>query len=70
MDVKLDLDGAVRVRLSKRNVVDLLTQVDRLNVGELHQTCDGVYLQVIVEPDEEHYGDRRPGPGGPFMGPA
>lgn len=70
MDVKLDLDGAVRVRLSKRNVVDLLTQVDRLGEGELHRTCDGVYLQIIVEPDAGHYGDRVAGPGGPFMSPA
>lgn len=53
------------VVLSKRNLLALLHKVD-LPEGESHRTLardteEGVII-VTAEPDDQHYGDRIPGP--------
>jgi len=75
MDVRLD--GEIRVTLSERNLKDLLKQtVEGDNpflvadpaTAQLVRSCeqpDGtfLFLRVVVEPDDVHYGERVPGPG-------
>lgn len=63
MDVRYD-DGAARVELSERNIRDLVEQFDTFGLAELHRMTDNGYLQVLVVPDTQHYGEREPGPGG------
>jgi hypothetical protein len=75
--MNVEMDGAVRVTLSERNLRDLMQQasdgtnpfVDNVNVkAQLIRRCatpnGDVVLLVQVEDDAMHYGDRTPGPGG------
>ena len=73
MNVKLD-DGPVAVTLSRRNLLELLAELDELRAGGalmppgtraiLSRQCvesSGVFLTVEAEEDDVHYGERRPG---------
>ena len=60
--------GTVVVTLSERNVRSLLHKLERNEeVGvEAMRTLmrdqgDGLYLAVVIEPDEDHYADREAG---------
>lgn len=66
MDLAIYLEyGMVCVRLSRRNILTLLSQVEHPIPGKertLGRTVEsGWTLVVVPEPDEEHYGERRPG---------
>lgn len=59
------LGDNVRVQLSRRNLTQLIEMLDR-KVGNStlkRLTETGVPLYVTAEEDDEHYGDRKPGPG-------
>lgn len=75
MNVKLD-DGPVAVTLSRRNLLELLTELDsiRANDGRMGQgsrailsrrvpldEVDGIFLTVEAQEDDVHYGERKPG---------
>lgn len=71
MDAQITFDAsviptpAIVVTLSRRNLVDLLAQLEKNGHGSIARLCaDGVYCTVTVEENELHYGDRKPGPGG------
>lgn len=55
----------VEVRLSRTNLFDLLAALDAgvTDKSLLRRTDSGVVLQVIPEEDDQHYGNRQPGPG-------
>lgn len=71
MNVKLD-DGPVDVTLSRRNLLELLAELDSLrdedgdmrpgDPATLARVCgEGLFLRVTAEEDDVHYGDRTPG---------
>lgn len=73
MDVKLD-DGPVYVTLSRRNLVELLAELDAVRdhanwggkVAVLSRRIplgdgDTLMLHVEAQEDDAHYGDRIPG---------
>jgi hypothetical protein len=75
--MNVTLKDQVLVTLSLRNLKDLLKQVElgsefvdgKLRLAQLIRSCAGpedgesVFLRVVVESDDYHYGDRAPGPG-------
>lgn len=75
MNVKLD-DGPVQVTLSRRNLLELLAELDELRAGGALMPpngrailsrripldeFDGIFLTVEAQEDDVHYGDRTPG---------
>jgi hypothetical protein len=76
--VNVEFDGEVRVTLSERNLLDLMRQRtgehdnpwldQKPQLAQLVRFClgddgEGVMLRIVVERDEDHYVDRKPGPG-------
>jgi hypothetical protein len=73
--VNVDLkDGPVVVTLSRRNLTQLLQALDTLEpygsepylvrwCQRYANSTDAVFLHVIAQEDEAHYGDRTPGSG-------
>ena len=75
MNVKLD-DGPVEVTLSRRNLLELLAELDAV-AGLVLGTppggrailsrrvpldeVEGIFLTVEAQEDDVHYGDRQPG---------
>lgn len=59
----------VRVTLSKRNLLALLSKLDRPESActLVKDEEDGVRLEVVAEADEDHYADRPEGPPGPMI---
>ena len=59
--------GYVTVTLSRRNLLTLLSKLDQRDSRRMiTRRCeDGTQLYVRVEPDEEHYTEREPGPMSP-----
>lgn len=55
---------AIVVTLSRRNLVDLLAQLEKNGHGSIARNCNGTYCTVTAEQNELHYGKRKPGPGG------
>jgi hypothetical protein len=65
--------GFIHVKLSDRNLLDLLGQRMGYGVSEgeyasLVRKCDNLFLQVTVESNHVHYKGRHPGPGGLVVG--
>lgn len=64
--MKLDIeDRLVRVTLSKRNLLSLLTKLDMQGSHRTIFTLDNPHAVLVVtaETDEQHYGDREYPPG-------
>jgi hypothetical protein len=64
-------EGAARVTLSRRNLEHLLNALDAFGVAEtpfLRRMTDNGLLYIFAEEDQEHYGEREPGPGFDFLG--
>ena len=75
MDMKVGVapyDGGVHVTLSRRNLVELLAELDNiahrkevdglpLYEPSLHRMTANGYLVVEAQEDDEHYQDRTPG---------
>lgn len=66
MDIKHRNEGSVGVELSRRNLEHLLAALDEKEPGEraylVRDTDQGV-LWVYVAENDEHYDDRKSGPG-------
>ena len=66
MDVRLD-DGPVFVTLSRRNILELLAELESdYPTAVLSRWCtqpsgDSVFLVVEAQENDAHYGDRKPG---------
>ena len=57
----------VRVRLSRRNLVALLTKLrDPESKKTIYRECGDIALYVVVEPDAQHYARREPGAMAPW----
>ena len=57
--------NTVHVRLSRRNLLVLLSKLDGHPEGSacsLIRACNGILFMVDAEEDAEHYGERQPGP--------
>ena len=63
MEMHLGTDAAVLVKLSERNLRDLLRQFDEFQIADLRRLTDEGFLVIQVEENDRHYGDREPGPG-------
>ena len=77
MNVGLD-DGAVYVTLSRRNLLELIAELDDIKAGDgdyhavLSRSCniaeygadELIFLRIEAQEDDVHYGDRTPGTWG------
>lgn len=62
MEMERDGDRVI-VRLSRRNLLSLLTKLDHPESARtIYRDTDGGFLAVVAESDEAHYKDRQPGP--------
>lgn len=63
MRVDVVTEDIVTIRLSRRNVITLLYQLDNCRGFDrgLHIRNNGYLLTLLPEPDEQHYADQGPG---------
>ena len=62
MDLAFNQHGCVHIRLSRRNLEDLLTKLDtHSNVTTLERLTGDWHIAVTAQENEEHYGIRMPG---------
>lgn len=62
MRLEWPAEGLMRVRLSRRNLLALLTKLeDPRSLRTLMIYDKGLELQIVAEEDDVHYADRAPG---------